>query len=170
MLWEIGSGEKNWLSVRVYGFSSGLTIQSINRYYITSPVPPKIISDAAAREEPGNQVTCSATGTPPIYIAFIRNRAVLMNTTKTASSKLYQEGSYTCVATSKYGTDVTHFVIKGGNIKEDYLVLGQGIRFPVWPYHSINTLILQNSVTEFKHYFTSAPQDCFRCCGESRAR
>ena len=38
-----------------------------------------------------------------------------MNTTNTtASSKLYQEGNYTCVATSKYGTDVTQFVIKGG--------------------------------------------------------
>ena len=34
-----------------------------------------------------------------------------MNTTNNASSKLYQEGNYTCVATSKYGTDVKHFVI-----------------------------------------------------------
>ena len=37
-----------------------------------------------------------------------------MNKTDTASSYLYQEGNYTCVATSKYGTDVKHFVIKGG--------------------------------------------------------
>ena len=57
---------------------------------------------------------CSAIGTPPIYIAMIRNFTVLMNTTNTASSKLNQEGNYTCVATSKYGTDVKHFVIKGG--------------------------------------------------------
>ena len=40
-----------------------------------------------------------------------------MNTTNTASSKLYQEGNYTCVATSKYGTDVKHFVIKGEKIR-----------------------------------------------------
>ena len=40
-----------------------------------------------------------------------------MNKTDTASSKLYQEGNYTCVATSKYGTDVKHFVIKGGEKK-----------------------------------------------------
>ena len=74
---------------------------------------PKIV-DAAVRVEPGSQVTCSAIGTPPIYIALIRNFTVLMNKTDTASSKLYQEGNYTCVATSKYGTDVKHFVVKGG--------------------------------------------------------
>ena len=77
-------------------------------------MPPKIVSDVAARIEPGSQVQCSATGDPPIYIALIRNVTVLMNTTNTASSKFYQEGNYTCVATSKYGTDVKHFVIKGG--------------------------------------------------------
>ena len=76
-------------------------------------MPPKII-DTAVRVEPGSQVSCSATGTPPIYIALIRNFTVLMNTTNTASSKLYQEGNYTCVATSKYGTDVKRFIIKGG--------------------------------------------------------
>ena len=37
-----------------------------------------------------------------------------MNNTNTTSSKLYQEGNYTCVATSNYGTNVKHFVIKGG--------------------------------------------------------
>ena len=77
-------------------------------------MPPKIASDAAVRIEPGSQVPCSATGTPPIYIALIRNVTVLMNATNTTSSKLYQEGNYTCVATSKYGIDVKHFVIKGG--------------------------------------------------------
>ena len=76
-------------------------------------MPPKIV-DAAVRVEPGSQVPCSAIGTPPIYIALIRNFTVLMNKTDTASSKLYQEGNYTCEATSKYGTDVKHFVIKGG--------------------------------------------------------
>ena len=97
---------------------------------------PKIV-DAAVRVEPGSQVTCSAIGTPPIYIALKRNFAVLMisvsvctrrikkvcgvcvcvcvmNTTNTLSSKLYLEGNHTCVATSKYGTDEKHFVIKGG--------------------------------------------------------
>ena len=76
-------------------------------------MPPKIV-DAAVKAKPGSRVPCSATGTPPIYIALIRNLTVLMNKTNTASSKLYQEGNYTCVATSKYGTDVKHFVTKGG--------------------------------------------------------
>ena len=57
---------------------------------------------------------CSAIGALPIYIALIRDFTVLMNTTNTASSKLYQEGNYTCVATNMYGTDVKNFVVKGG--------------------------------------------------------
>jgi len=77
-------------------------------------VPPKIVSDSAVSVEPGSQVPCSATGTPPIYIALIRHFTVVINTTNIASSKLYQEGNYTCVATSKYGTDEKHFVIKAG--------------------------------------------------------
>ena len=76
-------------------------------------MPPKII-DPTVRVEPGSQVPCSATGSLPIYTALIRNFTVLMNKTNTATSKIYQEGNYTCVATSKYGTDVKHFVIKGG--------------------------------------------------------
>jgi len=63
-------------------------------------------------------VPCSAFGTLPIYIALIRNFTVLMNTTNTADSKLYQEGNYTCVATNKYGTDVKHFVITAGKNQE----------------------------------------------------
>ena len=77
-------------------------------------MPPKIFSNVAVGIEPGSQVQCSATGTPPIYIALIWNVTVLMNTTNNASSKLYREGNYTFVATSKYGTDIKHFVIKGG--------------------------------------------------------
>ena len=80
-------------------------------------MPPKIVAGAAVRVEPGSQVPCSAIGTLPMYIALIRNFTVLMNKTDTASSRLYQEGNYTCVATSKYGTDVKHFVIKGGEKK-----------------------------------------------------
>ena len=79
-------------------------------------MPPKIV-DAVVRVEPGSQVPCSATGTPPMYIALIQNFTVQMNKTNTASSILYQEGNYTCVATNQYGTDVKHFVIKGGKKK-----------------------------------------------------
>ena len=86
-------------------------------------MPPKIVLDAV-RVEPGSQVPCFATGTPPIYIALIWNFTVVMNATNTASSKLYQEGNYTCVATSKYGTDVKHFAVKGGKkVTKDILKL-----------------------------------------------
>ena len=57
-----------------------------------------------------------------------------MNTTNIAISRsLYQEGNYTCMATSKYGNDLQHFVLKGKKIKyvetnamhtESWLVLG----------------------------------------------
>jgi len=66
------------------------------------------------RVDPGSQVPCSVIGALPIYIALIQNFTLLMNTTNTANSKLYQEGNYTCVATNKYGTDVKHFVITAG--------------------------------------------------------
>ena len=82
---------------------------------MTSLVPPKIVL-AAVEIVPGSRVPCSATGTSPIYIAFMRNLKVLMNKTDTESSKLYQEGNYTCVATNKYGTDVKHFIINGEKI------------------------------------------------------
>ena len=77
---------------------------------------PKIVL-AAVEVVPGSRVPCSATGTPPIYIALVGNFTVLLNTTNIASRKFYQEGNYTCVATNKYGTDVKHFVIKGEKIR-----------------------------------------------------
>ena len=54
---------------------------------------------------------CSATGSPPVYTALIRNYTVLVNSTGTATVQLHEEGNYTCVATSKYGTDVREFVV-----------------------------------------------------------
>ena len=51
-------------------------------------------------------LSCSARGTPPIYTALIRNSTALVNTTNTATSRLYKDGQYTCLATNQYGTDV----------------------------------------------------------------
>ncbi|KAL9966529.1 hypothetical protein ACROYT_G024616 [Oculina patagonica] len=67
---------------------------------------PKVVSpDAVVRSLPGYGLSCKATGTPPVYTAIIMNSSVLVNTTKTAKIILNYEGNYTCVATSKYGTD-----------------------------------------------------------------
>ena len=63
------------------------------------------------RALPDQRLPCSATGTPPIYKALIRNSTVLMNTTETASIVLHEEGNYSCVATSKYGTDRKEFSV-----------------------------------------------------------
>ncbi|XP_078359243.1 uncharacterized protein LOC144643772 [Oculina patagonica] len=67
--------------------------------------------DGVVRALPNQRLPCSATGIPPIYTALIRNSTVLVNTTNTASIRLHEEGNYSCVATSKYGTDRKEFSV-----------------------------------------------------------
>ena len=50
-------------------------------------------------------------GSPPIYTAIIRNSTILTNTTATATVRFNEEGNYTCVAISKYGSDVREFSV-----------------------------------------------------------
>lgn len=70
-----------------------------------------MLQDPVLRELPGYLLSCSATGTPPIYIAWIRTmrkrNEVLVNTTNVANIlvKRKGEGNYTCLATNKYGID-----------------------------------------------------------------
>ena len=59
----------------------------------------------------GSRLSCSATGIRPIYTAIIRSSVTLENTTNTASTRVNEEGNYTCRATSKYGTDEREFVV-----------------------------------------------------------
>lgn len=66
---------------------------------------------AVVRALPDYKLACTATGTPPIYTAIIRNASVLVNTTNTATIILNEEGNYTCVVTSKYGIDVREFAV-----------------------------------------------------------
>ena len=54
----------------------------------------------------GGMLTCSARGTHPVYTALIRTSTVLMNTTNTATIRLYEDGNYTCQAINQYGTDM----------------------------------------------------------------
>ena len=60
------------------------------------------------------QLSCSAIGAPPIYIAIKRNSLTLLNKTNTASIRVSEEGNYICQATSKYGTDKREFVVITG--------------------------------------------------------
>ena len=75
-------------------------------------VLPKVVLRWSSSVVPvGSVLSCSATGIPPIYIAIIRNSTTLVNETNTASTRVNEEGNYTCRATSKYGTDEREFVV-----------------------------------------------------------
>ena len=57
------------------------------------------------------RLLCSAIGSPPVFVALIRNCYTLINTTNVATITLYEEGNYTCVATNKYGTDAKNVLV-----------------------------------------------------------
>ena len=83
-----------------------------NWLYVSSIVPPKVVLPApVVRAIKGYVLRCSATGSPLVYVALIKNATVLVNTTNTAQIELNQQGNYTCVAISKYGTDVKEFPV-----------------------------------------------------------
>ena len=96
------------------------THKTVSNYY-DAAVPPAITPlDPTVPIIPGNYLSCSATGTPPIYTAIVLMRVpvVLVNTTSTAIIKLYERSNYSCVATSKYGTDTKVFSAKGKKRKK----------------------------------------------------
>lgn len=70
---------------------------------------------SVVRALPGYRLSCTVTGTPPIYTAMIRNSTILVNTTEIVAT-ITEEGNYTCVATNKYGTDLREFsvIVDGG--------------------------------------------------------
>ena len=97
-------------------------------------VPPRVMLPAAVvRSLPGYKVWCSATGSPPIYIALKKNSTVLVNTTSTAKIPLYEEGDYTCVVTSRYGTNSSDFFVSFvGKYTHTSFVLAQcDKKFPI---------------------------------------
>ncbi|KAL9955905.1 hypothetical protein ACROYT_G037304 [Oculina patagonica] len=75
------------------------------------PAPPTIMFPASVvRALPGFRLSCSVAGTPPIYIALIRNTTTLVNTTQIVPT-ITEKGNYTCVATNKYGSDRREFSV-----------------------------------------------------------
>ena len=60
---------------------------------------------------PGAQVTCSVTGSHPMYTTILSDSRVLVNTTSMATFRFGEEGNYTCMASSKYGTDLKMFSV-----------------------------------------------------------
>lgn len=80
--------------------------------FVLLTVPPRVVLQLpVVRALPGYKLWCSATGSPPIFVAVIRNATVLANTTHTATVILHEQGNHKCVATSKYGTGVREFSV-----------------------------------------------------------
>ncbi len=114
--------------------------------FVVKIVPPNVIlpSVPVLRVLPGYKLYLTATGSPPIYTALIRNSTVLVNSTRSTVVALLVEGNYTCVATNKYGTFVrkysvifigknTFFIIKTRVIKIISLHCKRYI-FHMWRY------------------------------------
>ena len=74
--------------------------------------PPRISIPATVITLPGEKVPFpEVSGTLPIYTAIMKGATVLTNTTNTATVNFFKEGNYTCVATSKYGSDSQEFFV-----------------------------------------------------------
>ena len=94
---------------------NGNYLQCLVISIFSSLVSPKVLIPAPVVQVlTGTKLSCSATGTPPIYIAIIRNSTTLLNTTNSASIPVTEGGNYTCRATSKYGTDEKEVVFING--------------------------------------------------------
>ena len=98
-------------------------------------VPPMVTFPAALLAIQEGMLSCSANGTPPIYTALIRTSTVLVNTTNTATIRLYKDGNYICQAINQYGTDIKELQV---NFKSK--------RFPT----SLVSIFLSNIVRCFR--------------------
>ena len=77
-----------------------------------------MLPEAVVQTFPNKTVAFPVNGSPPVYTAIIRNSTLLTNTTDNATVMFDEEGNYTCVATSKYGSDLREFsVVFYGELK-----------------------------------------------------
>ncbi len=72
-----------------------------------------MVPDPVVRTLPGYKVSpCLVDGTFPINTAVIKNSKTLVNSaTNIVTITLNEEGNYTCLARSNYGTDVKNFTV-----------------------------------------------------------
>jgi len=78
-------------------------------------VSPKVVLPApVVRVFPGERLSCSALGVPPINIVMTRNSTTVANSTNATVIQVDEksdEGKYQCRATSKHGIDEREFVV-----------------------------------------------------------
>ena len=81
--------------------------------YFSNLVPPNISVAAVVEIYPRSKVDISVTGTVPMNTSIIRNTSELVLTSNSVSIHFYpfEEGNYSCVATSKYGSDSREFSV-----------------------------------------------------------
>ena len=81
--------------------------------YFSNLVPPNISVAAVVEIYPRSKVDISVTGTVPMNTSIIRNTSELVLTSNSVSINFhpFEEGNYTCVATSKYGSDSREFSV-----------------------------------------------------------
>ncbi|KAL9973879.1 hypothetical protein ACROYT_G020385 [Oculina patagonica] len=83
-------------------------------FSFTPTFPPKVmVPDPVVRTLPGYKVSpCLVDGTFPINTAVVKNSKTLVNSaTNIVTITLNEEGNYTCLARSNYGTDVKNFTV-----------------------------------------------------------
>lgn len=72
-----------------------------------------MVADPVVKALSGYKVSpCSVNGTFPINTQLIKNSKTLANSdTSIITMTLNEEGNYTCLAKSKYGTDAKNFTV-----------------------------------------------------------
>ena len=123
--------------------------------YFFNLVPPNISIAAVVEIFSGSVVDILVTGTVPTNTSIIRNTSDLVLTSNSALIHFYPDeaGNYTCVATSKYGSDSREFsVIFKGMMK---LLLHQLL------YETLNSSIYL-FMYSLIYVFIYSPQDAVR--------
>ena len=95
--------------------------QSILKKFL-SLVSPKVVMPWPGQAIYSTKLWCSAIGSSPIKITITKNLTTLVNRRNSASIQINEEGSYTCRATNKYGTD-ERTLINGENARISFILL-----------------------------------------------
>lgn len=74
-------------------------------YSLFADKPRIVISNSVVRATAGHFVGCSAEGFPPVNISILRRSVSLATGIGTAMIQVFEEATYTCVASNEAGTD-----------------------------------------------------------------